>query len=243
MPLSRSEIVNYYLQRDTLLKEAAAAAATEKRYQFRGPDLSDGVVVRVDLNGYSDRTQGRSIGYRVKLLNNFFTKVLEYLDECKGIYFRDEGDCVVSIFSTYFGLADPYASVEDFCKKVVSNYYGYGVDLLTAKAIVAAGEIAIYQKSPEVGTGDWSAEGEPFVRAVRLEQAVESKQQIYFFADEYRELFSRYTIPANMRTKYYWQLDYIKEQVQGLRFPRGWVELAIIEYIPEGRIYNPYAVS
>lgn len=229
MPLSRSEIVNYYLQRDTLLKEAAAAAATEKRYQFRGPDLSDGVVVRVDLNGYSDRTQGRSIGYRVKLLNNFFTKVLEYLDECKGIYFRDEGDCVVSIFSTYFGLADPYASVEDFCKKVVSGYYG--IDGLTAKAIVATGKIAIYQKSHEVGTGDWSAEGDPFVRAVRLEQAVESKQQIYFFVDEYNELFSSYTRYVAKWEKYYWKCYY-----RSLEIYRGQVGLAIMEYIPGGRI-------
>ena len=241
MPLSRSEIVNYYLQRDTLIKEAAAAAATEKRYQFRGPDLSDGVVVRVDLNGYSDRTQGRSIGYRVKLLNNFFTKVLEYLDECKGIYFRDEGDCVVSIFSTYFGLAEPYASVEDFCKKVVSGYYG--IDGLTAKAIVATGKIAIYQKSHEVGTGDWSAEGEPFVKAVRLEQTVESKQQIYYFSDEYRELFSQYTRLANTRGTYYWQLERRNAQVQGMRLPGEGVELAIMKYIPEGTIYNPYAIS
>ncbi len=235
MPLSRSEIVNHYLQRDgTLLKEAAAAAATEKRYQFRGSDLSDGVVVRVDLNGYSDRTQDRPIGYRVSLLNNFFTKVLEYLDEYNGIYLRDEGDCIVSLFSSYFGVMDPYSQVENFCKKVVSKYYG--VDQLTAKAIVAAGEIAIYQKSHEVRTGDWSAEGEPFVRAVRLEQAVESNQHIYYFADEYRELFSRYTVSANMGEKYYWILGYRNEQVQGLRLSGGWVKLAINEYIPGGRI-------
>ena len=94
----------------------------------------------------------------------------------------------------------------------------------------------IYQKSNEVCTKDWSAEGEPFVRAVRIEQAVESKQQIYYFADEYDELFiqyTQYTEEPVVGKKYYWQLDRKDEEIQGL----GSVELAIEKYIPGGRTY------
>ena len=109
------------------------------------------------------------------------------MDQYGGVYFRDEGDCIISLFSSYFGLEDPYAPVDNFCKAVVRARYG--IDQLTAKAIVAEGEIAFYQKSNEVGTGDWSAEGEPFIRALRVEQAVESKRQIYYFAEEYDMLF------------------------------------------------------
>ena len=224
MPSRREEIVNYYLRQGGHFKEAAAAT----RYLFRGTRISEGVVVRVDLNGYSNWTQGHSIIERVALLNDFFTKVIEYLAKYGGIYFRDEGDCIVAIFSPYFGLPVPYAPVKAFCEEVVSKQYG--PDGLTAKASVAAGKIVIYQKSHERDTDDWSAEGYPFVRAIRLEQAVESKQAIYYFADEYDGLWKKYTRQATRGERYYWQCAYICKQVQGL----GWVKL--FEYIPGGKI-------
>lgn len=227
MPSRRQEIVNYYLQQGGLIKEAA----TVDRHRFQGDCRStngvNGVIVRVDLNGYSNWTQDRPVIERVALLNNFFTKVIEYLRKYEGIYFRDEGDCIVAIFSPYFGLQFPYALAEKFCKEVVSEQYGLA--RLTAKASVATGKIMIYQKSHERGTDDWSAEGEPFVRAIRLEQAVESKQAIYYFADEYNARFRSYTEYVEIC---YWQCGDIYEQVQGL----GRVKLFIKEYIPRGRI-------
>lgn len=227
----RQEIVNHYLQKSGSIKEAAAAAATIDHHLFHGDDLCEAVVVRVDLNGYSSWARNHPISDRVNLLDDFFTEVLTHLDKYEGIYFRDEGDCIVSLFSPYFGIEDPYVSSMYFCRTVVSDCYGVGVNRLTAKAIVATGKIMIYQKSPEVDTMDWSAEGEPFVRAVRIEQAVESKQQIYYFADEYNTLFSQYTVAAAVGKKYYWQVDYKDEEIQGL----GSVELAIEKYIPGGR--------
>ena len=233
MPSRRQEIVNYYLQQGGLIKEAAAV----DRYLFQGACISDGVIVRVDLNGYSNWTQDRPVIERVALLNNFFTKVIEYLRKYEGIYFRDEGDCIVAIFSPYFDLLDSAPldfalcqKVNAFCKEVVRNQYGS--DGLTAKAIVVAGEIAIYQKSNERVTGDWSAEGDLFVRAIRLEQAVESKQAIYYFADEYNDLFGRYTRWATMGEGDYWKVNNKMEQVQGL----GRVNIFIKEYIPGGSI-------
>ena len=231
MPSRRQEIVNYYLQQGGqggLLKEAAAATA--ERYLFRGTRISAGVVVRVDLNDYSNWTQGRSIIERVDLLNDFFTKVIEYLNKYGGIYFRDEGDCIVAIFSPYFELQVPYAPVKAFCEEVIRERYG--PDGLTAKASVAAGKIMIYQKSHEWDIDDWSAEGDPFVRAIRLEQAVESKQAIYYFAAEYDGLFKKYTGWATRGERYYWQCADICKQVQGL----GGVKLFIKEYIPGGKI-------
>ena len=239
----RQEIVNHYLQKSGPIKEAAAAAATTDHHLFQGDDLCEGVVVRVDLNGYSDWAQFFPTHYRVNLLNDFFTKVLTYLAQYEGIYFRDEGDCVVSLFSPYFGTEEPYVKSMSFCEAVVSDCYGPSNYPLTAKAIVATGEVMIYQKSNEVCTKDWSAEGEPFVRAVRIEQAVESKQQIYYFADEYDELFiqyTQYTEEPVVGKKYYWQLDRKDEEIQGL----GSVELAIEKYIPGGRTYlSPDIIS
>ena len=228
----RQEIVNHYLQKSDSIKEAAAAAAITNHHLFQGDDLCEGVVVRVDLNGYSDWARDHEISDRVNLLDDFFTKVVSHLHKYQGIYFRDEGDCIVSLFSSYFELEDPYAPVDRFCKAIVRDCYG--VDQLTAKAIVAAGEIAFYQKSHELATGDWSAEGEPFVKAVRLEQAVESKQQIYYFADDYHKLFRQYVTIASTGQKYYWQVDSKNTKVQGLGAPGGWVELVIEEYIPGG---------
>ena len=49
----RQEIVNHYLQKSGSIKEAAAAAATTDHHLFQGDGLYEGVVVRVDLNGYS----------------------------------------------------------------------------------------------------------------------------------------------------------------------------------------------
>jgi len=152
------------------------------------------------------------------------------MDQYGGIYFRDEGDCIISLFSSYFGLEDPYAPVDKFCKAVVRARYG--TDRLTAKAIVAEGEIAFYQKSNEIVTGDWSAEGEPFIRAIRVEQAVESKQRIYYFADEYDALFSQYTKEPALGKRYYWQWYYKYEEIQGL----GSIKLVIDEYIPRGKV-------
>ena len=92
------------------------ASAAERRYKFQKPGVCDGAVVRIDLNGYSDWTQSRTIVERANLLNAFFTKVVDCLDKYGGIYFRDEGDCIVAIFSSYFETASPYVSADAFCK-------------------------------------------------------------------------------------------------------------------------------
>ena len=234
----RQEIVNHYLQKSGPIKEAAAAAATKDHHLFHGDDLCEAVVVRVDLNGYSSWAQDRLMIYRVNLLNDFFTKVLNYMDKHGGVYFRDEGDCIISLFSSYFGLEDPYAPVDNFCKAVVSARYG--IDQLTAKAIVAEGEIAFYQKSNEVGTGDWSAEGEPFIRAIRVEQTVKSEQQIYYFADEYDELFQPKAkdLVDEILSKS-WRLKRENKHVQGLGMPGEYIRFAIKKYFPGRRLFRP----
>ncbi len=207
------------------------ASAAERRYKFQKPGVCDGAVVRIDLNGYSDWTQSRTIVERANLLNAFFTKVVDCLDKYGGIYFRDEGDCIVAIFSSYFETASPYVSADAFCKEVIGSSVDNN-DPLKAKAIVAVGEMAFYQKLHEVATGDWSAEGEPFVRAVRMEQAVESKPQIYYFANEYDALIRPKTSSSGFVKKYYWTYRYEKKQIQGLKKSGGWEKLAIVEYTP-----------
>ena len=230
-----SIVSHYYRQLHGEDQGMIKASAAERRYKFRKPGVCDGAVVRIDLNGYSEWAEGRTVYQRANLLNTFFTKVVDCLDKYEGIYFRDEGDCIVAIFSTYFETASPYISADAFCKEVIRSSVDEG-DALTAKAIVAVGEIAFYQKLHEVEVGDWSAEGEPFVRAVRVEQAVESKPQIYYFANEFDDLFNKYDKnPFSFNTKHYWEYRYEKKQIQGLKKSGGWEKLAIIDYIPGGK--------
>ena len=66
----RQEIVNHYLQKSGPIKEAAAATAITDRYLFQGDGLYDGVVVRIDLNGYSAWARNRLMIYRVNLLRS-----------------------------------------------------------------------------------------------------------------------------------------------------------------------------
>ena len=64
------------------------------------------------------------IGIFRRLLTTFSAKVLNYMDQYGGVYLRDEGDRIISLFSSYSGLADRYAPVDNFCKAVVRARYG-----------------------------------------------------------------------------------------------------------------------
>ncbi|AHZ85171.1 hypothetical protein Bb109J_c2481 [Bdellovibrio bacteriovorus] len=211
-----------------LLTEAAAS-----KYEYRGDKIADAVVVRADLNGYSKWAADKSIAERVALLSEFFTAVVGDLDSSGGIYFRDEGDCVVGLFSNYFDTNFSYAQAEPFCRKVVGRTYG--VAKLTAKCCVAMGKIAIYQKAHEIGTDDWSAEGQPFVHAARLEQSVPSKPAIYYFENEFQPTVLSTINFVGSGSKYNWLHETENMQVPGLGFDGGWTKIRVIDHFPEGR--------
>jgi class 3 adenylate cyclase len=233
MSSRRAQFHDYYAGRSAAVLLAKSASAAN-RYAFRGAAVAHAVVVRADLNGYSDWSRDRPIGERVTLLNDFFAVAVPALERNCGIYFRDEGDCVVAIFSDYFGLACTYESVATFCQAISSQQYGK--NRLTAKCVVACGNVAFFQKGNEVGTDDWSAEGEPFVRAARLEAAIERKARIYYFAHEYDRHFASGTNYAKPGDKYYWTVNRESLQVQGLGLAGGWVDTVNFEHAPEGRV-------
>lgn len=225
----RNMLSHYYEQRyrDNPREIEIRMSAADQNYSYRGESVQSGAVVRIDLNGYSDWANNRPIEQRVNLLRDFFSKVVDSLYKHDGIYFRDEGDCIVALFSSYFeiGIRSPYESAHKFCREVVRSAVDNS-DELKAKAIVATGDIAFYQKLHEIQSGDWSAEGEPFVNAVRVEQAVESKSQVYYFADEYDDLFKRFASDVHC-----WKVEEGENrQIQGLRKQGGWVKLTTEEY-------------
>lgn len=174
----RSRIHEFYSPRYELrsLQEraAAAAAAATGRYGFHGASLVNAVVVRTDLNGFSAWARDKPAAVRATVLDNFFTRLIPTLTAAGGVYFRDEGDCIVSLFSDYFGDWS-YQAAEAFC--LTAGTLEYGAPRLSAKSVVVCGTIAIYQKAHEVGSDDWSAEGDPFVRAARLETAISSNNR------------------------------------------------------------------
>lgn len=152
------------------------------------------------------------------------------LDASGGIYFRDEGDCIVALFSDYFQAGATHDSVEKFCMRACANLYGDAQ--LSAKAVVATGDVAYFQKAHEVGSEDWSAEGGAFVKAVRLEAAADSKRQINFFRDDYDKYFSKTNIiDASSGGIAKWYPEHEKRQVPGLGFDGGWTDITVLKYI------------
>ena len=225
MASRRSRIQEFYSapreQRGLYLEKAAAA---HDQFSFAGAMVVDAAVVRTDLNGYSDWSRDKRIDQRVALLDEFFSFLVPKLRFYSGVFFRDEGDCLVSLFTRYFGESPTLDGIEAFCMEATRQRYGCE---LSAKTTVARGKVAIFQKAHEVGTEDWSAEGDAFVRAARLEQAVQSKQEITFFADEYDWDFSATNI-AKPGAPSRWTPCRESIQVPGLALSGGWSEVVIL---------------
>jgi hypothetical protein len=188
------------------------------------------------LNGYSDWVRGKSASARVSLLDQFFSTIIPALGTAGGIFFRDEGDCIVALFSDYFKIGATVQSIMGFCKSAASGAYGTSAESLSAKVTVTWGQLAYFQKAHESGTEDWSAEGQPFVRSARLEQSIESKPQIVFYADDYDRLFAQSASIAPPGGIYYWEIQRRSLQVPGLGLVGGWADVVSMEYVPQGRL-------
>lgn len=217
------------------LRRNAAELLTQEKYKFKGEETVIGAVVRVDLNDYSKWAKEKQLSARRELLSDFFTRAVGFLENNDGIYLRDEGDCLVALFSDYFtgGSFDPQ-KIETFCMNVVSNTYGS--DDLSAKATVAIGDISIYQKEHESEDDEWSAEGEPFVKVSRLEHSIESKTpNIYYFQEDYDDHFRNLQVSPSPGQPYYWEINAENIQVSGIGLPNGWAKIVRLEHIPDGR--------
>lgn len=229
MASRRGRIQEFYATpRDHRLEILEKAAAGAQAFAFTGAQVVDAVVVRTDLNGYSDWSRDRPIQDRAALLDEFFSSVVPDLNQCGGVFFRDEGDCIVSLFTKYFGQEPTFDSVERFCMRACSRHYGQS--RLSAKTVVAHGNVAIFQKAHEIGSQDWSAEGDAFIRAARLENAVPSKQEITFFADEYDASFQvteNIVAPGRPVT---FSVNRESLQVPGLAFSGGWSDVVVLRY-------------
>ncbi len=212
------------------LLNALQKSAASQTHVFTSEKIEFSLVVRLDLNAYSTWALGKPLSLRRDLLDDFFSFVVSRLGVKKGVYFRDEGDCLIAIFSNYFNLGASFSDVREFCKEVVSKTYGQGK--LSAKATLSAGDVAYFQKAHEIGTDEWSAEGQPFVRAVRLEAAVDSKPCVYFFKDDYVSYFTASApAAASGGAPATWiRDDDASVQVVGLNAAGGWVDIVKLEY-------------
>lgn len=229
----RSQFYNYYSQpkanRSIQLFEKASATASSSL--FKGTSTKYTIVVRADLNGYSKwiREKGTDIKDRVELLDDYFSHVVSLLPSHNGIYFRDEGDCLVILFSPYFHPNLLFTNIMNFCEQVVQKTYG--TDKLTAKCCVAAGEVTYYQKGHEEVSGDWSAEGDPFVHAARLEAAVDSKPRVYYFEDFFKAFIHSETKWVQPGEKASWKYDNKSYTVPGLGLQGGKAGVSYVEPI------------
>lgn len=229
MTSKRVRVANFYSNDPS---HRITAAAATNRYILHAPQIALTAVVRLDLNGYSRWARDRPIVQRAHLLDEYFSWTVPLLEELGGLYYRDEGDCIIALFGGYWNPATPTHRVLEFSKAVVSHEFGE----LTAKASVAIGNVAFFQKSHEVESDDWSAEGDPFVRAVRLEQAVESRQHINFFFDEYHQHIQQHATYRRYRNEpcYWLESALIKRQVPGLGNAGGWSDTIAIQYSKDG---------
>jgi hypothetical protein len=225
----RSRIQGYYSTPVALRKAAVLeqfGAGTTDPFAYRGEDVSESVITRTDLNGYGEWSRDRPIKERIDLLDSFFSSVVPLVQSHGGVYFRDEGDCIVALFSDYFRNGAEYATVEQFC--MLASGLNFGVAGLTAKSVLVCGKVAFFQKAHERGTEDWSAEGEAFVRASRLEAAVPSGQRVAFFASDYDPIFAGKNLVATGRVAG-WIVERKKEKVEGLGLPGGWADVVYLE--------------
>lgn len=207
--------------------EKAAAAAL---FPFKGAQVVHGVVTRTDLNGYSSWARDRSARERAAVLDAFFSRVVPEIETAGGVFFRDEGDCIVALFSDYFERGTSYAKVRSYFMAVTPLLYG--APQISAKTVIACGQVAIFQKQHEVTTGDWSSEGEPFVRAARLEHSVNSTRQIVMYEDDYDSYFAPVAVYASPGTRAPWTSYRESLQVPGLGASGGWVKVVRLEYNP-----------
>jgi len=162
------------------------------------------------------------------MLDAFFSSVVPAIERAGGVFFRDEGDCIVALFSDYFDRGATYDTIRSFCQSVTRSRYG-GAQL-AAKTCVACGNVAIFQKRHPVPTGDWSAEGDPFVRAARLEEAIASRQHYVFYEDDYKNYFEAVTTWAALGVKAGWTHCSENLQVAGLGATGGWTSIDRFEY-------------
>lgn len=229
MPNRREAVHEFYrsVPGGGLLLEKAAASAL---FPFRGPAISHAVIARSDLNGYSAWARDRNAAERALVLDSFFSTVVPAIERAGGVFFRDEGDCIVALFSDYFERGATWKKIRSYCMEVTRQTYG--VPQLTAKTCVATGDVAIFQKRHEVQSGDWSAEGEPFVRAARLEQAVSSARHVAMYEDEYDAYWEPVAEYAPAGSPALWTLSRESLQVAGLGAVGGWTRIARIEYSP-----------
>lgn len=232
MPTPRRDVVRHYLRTQTAklsaqdLQEAIELA--DDIYRFRGTEKALSAVVRCDLNKYSEWCREKQPEERIPLLDDFFTRTLLTAQRFGGAYFRDEGDCVVLLFSDYFGTSDSLSRVRAFSRAVSREKYG--TDLLTAKSTVSAGELVYYQKSHEVVNGEWSADGDPFIVAARVESEADSKQIVHFTKEDFDEYFSTSTSEDSA--------DWVTEE-QSARIPGLWKQGGHQKLVKD--IYRPSA--
>jgi hypothetical protein len=228
MPNRRQSIHDFYrsVPGGGLLLEKAAASGSD--YDFRGNAIVDAIVTRTDLNGYSAWARDRTASQRAAQLDTFFSSVVPEIERAGGVFFRDEGDCIVALFSDYFQRGSSHEKAERYCLTASSRTYGLAQ--LTAKSVIACGSVAIFQKKHEVLSGDWSAEGEPFVRAARLEAAIASTKQVAFYKDDYDRHFLATNVggPGSIVA---WNIERESCQVAGLGAAGGWSDIVRLEYL------------
>lgn len=130
MAIPRRQILEHYAKRgftelgpQQLVEKVASIA---KQSGFTGERAALTAVVRCDLNGYSDwcSKQKENLRARVELLDEYFTKTVVEIYQHNGVYFRDEGDCVVALFSDYF-WPNALSNVKSFCRRVSEKKWLY----------------------------------------------------------------------------------------------------------------------
>jgi hypothetical protein len=96
-------------------------------WNFNGPAIANAIVVRVDLNGYSKWARENTLTERVQMLNDYYQHVIPLAYKYGGAFYRDEGDCIVVVYSTYFSRATwTFDSVEAFCMLSAARDYAGG---------------------------------------------------------------------------------------------------------------------
>lgn len=86
----------------------------------------DGVIVFIDIGGYTDRTSGLTPGQTLFWVNRFFQRLWPLCEKARGTFDKVIGDCLMLVFAKVLGCPDPLDGAVGVALEAIRwDMYGY----------------------------------------------------------------------------------------------------------------------
>lgn len=150
-----------------------AAAAEDQEIELGGEERNVAVLF-VDIVGSTELVSGRSPTEVVKLLNRFFTVVIDEVNTRKGLVNKFEGDAVLAIFGAPVHAESPethaLAAARAIARRLADEVPECRAGIGVAAGTVVAGNVGAYERF------EYTVIGDPVNEAARLCELAKAKQ-------------------------------------------------------------------